>query len=123
MLLVFFLLLDVGLERGKKLMCYDFDFAARVNSLRLQKDVSAREMSIDLGMNPGYISGIESGKALPSMDNFYNLCEYLDVTPDEFFDTGSFAPAMLRGVIDKLRFLSPTQLKAIDALLDEFLAR
>ena len=49
--------------------CYGYDNALRkrLAQLRVQKGVSAREMSLSLGQNTGYISNIESGKTLPSM--------------------------------------------------------
>ena len=39
-------------------------FAKRLEQLRLEKNVSAREMSLSLGQNPSYINRIESGKSL-----------------------------------------------------------
>ena len=38
-------------------------FASRLTSLREQKKVSAREMSLDLGQNGSYINRIENRKA------------------------------------------------------------
>ena len=43
-------------------------------------------MSLDLGHSKSYIQSISSGKALPSMSEFLYICEYLDITPKEFFD-------------------------------------
>lgn len=42
----------------------------RINELRIQKDVSERSMSIDLGHSPSYIHSIVSRKALPSMTEY-----------------------------------------------------
>ena len=61
-------------------------FAERLCQLRVQKAVSARDMSLSIGQNPGYINSIETGKALPSMSNFFYICNYLDITPMDFFD-------------------------------------
>ena len=49
---------------------YSEDFSNRLIKLRNQKGVSARDMSLSIGQNPGYINNIETGKALPSMANF-----------------------------------------------------
>ena len=46
------------------------NFRQRLTQLRMQKGVSAREMSLSLGANPGYIQNIESGKASPSLEYF-----------------------------------------------------
>lgn len=68
-------------------MSYDFEkFSKRVSQLRLEKGVSAREMSLSLGQNESYINRIENGKSMPSLAQFFNLCDYLNITPKEFFD-------------------------------------
>lgn len=42
-------------------------------------------MSLDLGHSTSYIRSITSGRALPSMREFLYICEYLDISPREFF--------------------------------------
>lgn len=42
-------------------------------------------MSLDLGHCKGYIHGISSGKAFPSVPELFYICEYLGVTLQEFF--------------------------------------
>lgn len=64
---------------------YEAKFAERLSQLRLLTKVSCREMSLALGQSEGYINKIENGKTLPSMQNFFYICSYLDVTPEEFF--------------------------------------
>ena len=56
---------------------YDEKFVKRMTQLRMEKGVSARDMSLSIGQNPGYINNIESGKALPSMANFFYISGYL----------------------------------------------
>ena len=43
------------------------DFSLRLAKLREEKGVSARDMSLSMGQNPGYINNIESGKSMPSL--------------------------------------------------------
>ena len=43
------------------------DFSLRLAQLREKKGVSARDMSLSMGQNPGYINNIESGKSMPSL--------------------------------------------------------
>ena len=59
----------------------------RITELRLKKDVSEYQMSLDLGKNKSYIQGISSGRSMPSMKQFFEICDYLEITPLEFFDT------------------------------------
>lgn len=57
----------------------------RLSKLREEKQVSERKMSLDLGHSTSYIRGITSGRSLPSMSEFLYICEYLGITPSEFF--------------------------------------
>ena len=71
-------------------MVFDIDyiglFGTRIAALREQKGVSAREMSLALGQSESYINKIENKRTFPSMSGFIYICEYLEVTPAEFFD-------------------------------------
>ena len=61
------------------------NFSLRLSQLRNQKKISARQMSLDLGLNKNYITQIETGKSLPSMDIFFDICSYLHISPQVFF--------------------------------------
>lgn len=63
-------------------------FAQRLFALRAAKGVSAREMSLSLGQGSGYISNLENQHNLPSMAQFFAICEYLGVMPSVFFSFG-----------------------------------
>ena len=58
----------------------------RITELRLNKNISEYKMSMDLGHSKSYIQSISSGRALPSMSEFLYICDYLGVTPQEFFN-------------------------------------
>ena len=60
-------------------------FAERLAQLRSAKGVSGREMSLSMGQAAGYVNNIENGNNLPSLAMFFEICEYLNVTPQEFF--------------------------------------
>ncbi len=89
-------------------------FPERLAQLRTQKGVSARDMSLSLGQSAGYINKIENRHALPSMPGFLYICEYLGVTPQEFFDMESAAPQRITQLAQAMNKLKPTQ---IDHLL------
>ena len=97
---------------------FDELFLKRLTQLRLQKGVSAREMSLAIGQSAGYINGIENGRSFPSMEVFFYICEYLNVPPKDFFDSGMENPNLLHGLEDKLLLLSEEQLHAISVLAD-----
>lgn len=72
----------------------------RIAQLRMQKNVSARDMSLSLGQNNSYINRIENNKALPSLQGLFYICEYFGITPQEFFDESNTYPAQLSGMIE-----------------------
>ena len=98
------------------------DFALRLAKLRAQKGVSARDMSLSLGQNPGYINSIENGKALPSMSLFFYICEYLEITPAAFFETENNSPLIITGLTNKLQLLPPDRLEHIESIVDDLLS-
>ena len=79
------------------------DFSLRLAQLREKKGVSARDMSLSIGQNPGYINNIESGKSMLSLSGIFYICEYLGITPSEFFDIDSKNPTRLNAVIKDLK--------------------
>ena len=84
-------------------MDYDKKFVGeRIASYRSRKGMSAREMSLLLGQSPNYMNKIESEKAYPSMDMFFQICEFLDVTPMMFFDVDSKISPVLNELINEL---------------------
>ncbi len=97
---------------------YEKNFAVRLAQLRMQKGVSARDMSLSLGQSASYINTIEAGKSFPSMTAFFYICEYLGVSPMEFFDFASESPWQMKELGEKIKVLSPRQLEAILTLVD-----
>lgn len=89
----------------------------RITELRMQKNISERAMSMDLGHSPSYIHSIVSGKALPAMAEFLYICEYLNITPKEFFDEGVKNPVLLQEIIDDLNGLDENQVKNIHEII------
>lgn len=61
-------------------------FGLRLAKLRACKNISAREMSLALGQNKNYINAIEAGRNLPSMSSFFCICDYIGITPKDFFN-------------------------------------
>lgn len=77
----------------------------RISQLRIKKGVSEYQMSYDLGHSRGYINNISSGKALPSMNEFFSICEYFGITPLEFFDKDIQNPELIQKAVKGLKQL------------------
>lgn len=98
---------------------YEDFFCRRLTELRMKKGVSARDMSLSIGQNPGYINNIETGKALPSMTNFFYICEYLDITPMDFFNFESSRPKELDMLCKDLNKLTDAQFQNIQEIVHD----
>lgn len=98
---------------------YENEFSLRLAQLRTKKGVSAREMSLAIGQNAGYINNIESGKALPSMSAFFFICDYLEISPRDFFDTDSQNPEKLNTLIQSLKLLNDKQLDSLNIIITD----
>lgn len=94
-------------------LIYEEQFPIRLAKLRAEKGVSARDMSLSIGQNAGYINNIENGKALPSMAGFFFICEYLGVSPRDFFDFDAEQPHLLNAISEHLKHLNARQLQNI----------
>ena len=93
------------------------DFALRLATLRTNKNVSAREMSLAIGQNQGYINHIETRQGTPSLSGFFYICEFLGITPSEFFDVNNTNPIKLNKINELLKTLDDEQLDTIERLV------
>ena len=78
----------------------------RITQLRLRKGISEYQMSYDLGHSRGYVYNISSGKALPPLKEFFAICDYFEVTPQQFFDTQTQNPELIQKAVDGMQKLS-----------------
>ena len=96
-------------------------FSLRLAQLREKKGVSARDMSLSIGQNAGYINNIESGKSMPSLSGFFYICEYLGISPSDFFDVNAKNPTRLNELMEDLNRLNDKQLETIAALVKDII--
>lgn len=95
------------------------DFGTRLHTLRELRNVSSQEMSYALGLNRNYINLLENNKNYPTMLNFFQICEYLDITPKDFFDLDSDNPHERKGTVEKLLALPNEEYLLISKLLSK----
>ena len=91
-------------------------FCKRLSQLRISKGVSARDMSLAIGQSPNYINVIEGGKNYPSMEAFFYICDYFGITPKDFFDMESTAPAKITELTEIVKSLPNEQIDLLIAL-------
>ncbi|MBR6029920.1 MAG: helix-turn-helix transcriptional regulator [Clostridia bacterium] len=90
----------------------------RITQLRLKKGVSEYQMSYDLGHSRGYVYNISSGKALPPLREFFAICDYFELTPQQFFDESTSHPELIQKAISGMKRLSEEDLLMLLTLIN-----
>lgn len=88
----------------------------KITALRLEKGVSEYQMSYDLGHSRGYVNNISSGKSLPSMKEFLCICDYFNITPEDFFRQEQRYPVTIQKIVRCLESFSKEELELILSL-------
>lgn len=94
-------------------MMYDEFIRSRITELRMKQNISEYKMSLDLGHSKGYIQSISSGRTLPSMTEFLAICDYLGITPKDFFSEENSNPVKINEALSYLSRLDDKDLETI----------
>lgn len=100
-------------------MQYDDFLRKRLSELRIHKGVSARDMSLTLGQSESYINKIENGKALPSMEVFFYICEYFGIEPKDFFSDQKGNMIELNQLIEQLAALDQDSITSLRIIIEK----
>lgn len=90
----------------------------RITELRLKKGIAEHRMSLELGHSRSYMQSISSGRALPSLTEFLAICDYLNVSPKDFFDEKNSNPVLIEEIMEKLKNLSDSDLTIILTMIN-----
>ena len=93
----------------------DIEFVRkRITDLRLARDISEYRVSTDLGFSKGYLQSITSGRSLPSIQAFLDICNYFNITPEDFFheDKEPDSPVLVQ-IMKNLKDLSEDDLNTV----------
>ncbi len=92
----------------------------RITQLRLKSDLSEYQLSLELGKCKTYIQSISSGKAMPSLGAFFEICVFFHLTPEQFFATVEEDAEQLRSIYGLVGSFPESDLKLLEALLLRF---
>lgn len=93
----------------------------RITQLRLRKGVSEYRMSYALGHSRGYVHNISSGKATPPMKEFLAICEYFELTPQQFFDEGTQSPELIQKAVNGMKQLNEDDMLMLLGIINRLL--
>ncbi|MEE0777179.1 MAG: helix-turn-helix transcriptional regulator [Bacillota bacterium] len=97
----------------------------RIAKVRKSRGYTQDNLAERANLSNNYISHIEKSHSIPSLETFVNLCEALEVTPDEIL-LGSVkeSETYLNSEIDnKLSGCSPYEKEMIDGFIDLLLSK
>jgi len=90
----------------------------RITQLRMKKGVSEYKMSLDLGHSGSYVKSISSGRSLPPLKEFLYICEYLEISPRDFFDEDIDNPILIQKALDGMRNMKDKDMLTLLGLID-----
>ena len=90
----------------------------RITELRMKEDISEYTLSKRLGHSKGYIYNMSSGRALPPLNEFFEICRYFKISPKEFFDTEMDDPQMVAEAMEGFKQLSEKDQQTILDLIN-----
>lgn len=80
-------------------------------------------MSYDLGHSRGYIYNISSGKALPPLKEFFAICDYFGLKPQEFFDEETKHPELIQKALDGMHRLDEGDMLILLGLINRLVRK
>lgn len=90
----------------------------RLKFLRISKNMQSNELAQRVGISNVYLSYIEHGTKIPTIDTLQKICEALGVSLSEFFSVqDSDLPPEYLETLQNLKVLTPEQLKILNDFL------
>jgi len=82
----------------------------RITDLRVKKNLTEKELSRALGRSPSYVQALTSHNSLPSFQTFFEICDFFQITPSEFFDPSLKDPAFHHQIMAYIQEMSEEDL-------------
>lgn len=92
--------------------------AERISELVIKKGISENKMSLALGKGGSYIRAITNKRAWPSFKGFIDICDYLDITVEEFFAGFEVQDPQKYKLQERIRTLDAESVQKLLELLD-----
>ena len=74
-------------------------------------------------VNTVYVHNISSGKATPPMKEFFAICEYFELTPQQFFDEGTQNPELIQKAINGMKQLDEKDMLMLLGFINRMLEK
>lgn len=92
----------------------------RITQLRIQKNITEKKISRDIGKTSTYLSSMNKNKSMPSLRTLISICEYLGISLSDFFDfTNNPYPIKINEIRNELLKFSESELESLLQFLRE----
>lgn len=95
----------------------------RIKNLRMSKQMSITELANKAFISRSYLSDIEQGRTMPSLDKLNIICENLDISLSDFFGGVPELPADLIRLVENAQKLTEDEMKYLSDFLESIVNR
>ncbi len=71
----------------------------------------------------GYVHNISSGKATPPMKEFFAICEYFELIPQQFLDEGTQNPELIQKAVNGMKQLDEKDMLMLLGFINRMLEK
>ena len=86
---------------------------SRISELLTQRGISEHKLSRELGRGGSYIRAITNGLTLPSVKELFNIIDYFEISPSEFFEGLEDKNSLRSELREKMRELDNETLEKV----------
>ena len=95
----------------------------RIRQLVADSGKSEKLVSRELGRSAGYIQSLTSGKSVPSLLMFFQVCEYFDIAPRDFFDPHISYPQPIQRILSYIYQMTEEDLAVLEPIAQRLCIR
>lgn len=96
------------------------NMGTRIKSRRKELKMSQAELAEKINVTNNHISSIETGKQVPSLDVFVNICEQLHTTPDYLLLGNLHQRNIPQNIYDSLLLCREEDLPLLQGIIEAF---
>lgn len=101
---------------------YDFqEMGARMKQRRKELHITQSELAERLELSNNHVSGIETGRQVPSLPKFMDICNELDVRPDYLLCGCMHSDNITQNLIDTIHLCDEKELLFVQTVVDTLL--
>ncbi|MDR1628773.1 MAG: helix-turn-helix domain-containing protein [Oscillospiraceae bacterium] len=91
----------------------------RLSNIRKQQKLTQEKLAEKTNLANNYISNIENGRSIPSLETLIKLCEALEITPNDLLvGTATTSPSYMVSDLDNiLKICTPEEKKLIEGII------